>query len=232
MTTTQPPGPGPVPGPLADSLSAVQPAPSGGPRTGLGSDRSAAGSRGAGFGGADSGGGGAGAGPGPDAAADGELEALHPDLLRYAAYLLGDGDRARDVVQDAWSRYWSQPPAERDGWPAGRRRAWLFTVCRHRVIDLRRKDCRMTTLPATTIDRPTAEDVGPARVAERREDHAAAMLHLAALPASQQEAIRLRFQGGLSYREIAEVTGQSVPHVGNTLHRALQSLRQKLTEAG
>ena len=33
-------------------------------------------------------------------------------LLRYATRLLGDGDRARDIVQDAFVRLLAQPKAQ------------------------------------------------------------------------------------------------------------------------
>ena len=51
---------------------------------------------------------------------------------------------------------------------------------------------------------------------------------MAALPALQQEVLRLKFQAGLSYQEIAEVTGKSVSHVGVLLHEGLKSIRERV----
>jgi RNA polymerase sigma-70 factor (ECF subfamily) len=51
------------------------------------------------------------------------------------------------------------------------------------------------------------------------------------LTASQQEVIRLRFQSGLSYKEISGVTGMTVNHVGVVLHNALKTLREELQTA-
>lgn len=48
------------------------------------------------------------------------------------------------------------------------------------------------------------------------------------LPDNQQEVIRLRFQGGLSYKDIAAVTGLSVGNVGFLLHTAIATLRGRL----
>jgi len=45
---------------------------------------------------------------------------------------------------------------------------------------------------------------------------------------AQQEAVYLRFQGGLSYKEIAEVTGHTVTNVGFLLHAAVKSIRAQL----
>src|SRR5438067_1016855 len=60
-------------------------------------------------------------------------------LTRYAARLLGDPDRARDVVQDTFVRLMAQPSGAIDGHAV----EWLFTVCRHRALDVLRKENRM-----------------------------------------------------------------------------------------
>ncbi len=51
------------------------------------------------------------------------------------------------------------------------------------------------------------------------------------LPERQQEVVRLKFQGGLSYREIAEVMNTTVNNVGVMLHTAIKNIRQRLPEA-
>lgn len=51
---------------------------------------------------------------------------------------------------------------------------------------------------------------------------------LTRLSPRQQEVLRLRMAAGLSYGEIAEVTGMTVGNVGFHLHEAIRSLRQKL----
>ena len=42
--------------------------------------------------------------------------------------------------------------------------------------------------------------------------------------------MRLKFQGGLSYREIAEVMDTTVNNVGVLLHTAIKSIRTHLTD--
>ena len=49
-----------------------------------------------------------------------------------------------------------------------------------------------------------------------------------ALPERQQEAVRLKFQGELSYKEIAEVMDTTVNNVGVLLHTAIKSIRERL----
>jgi RNA polymerase sigma-70 factor (ECF subfamily) len=143
-------------------------------------------------------------------------------LLAYVRRLLSDPHRGRDVVQDAFLQLCRQPRAEIEP----RLAAWLFAVCRRRVVDILRKENRMTTLSA---DPPTGAN-GPADILEHKDATAAVLARLTRLPANQQEAIRLKFQQQFSYREIAEVMGLSESHVGVLLHTALTTLRRSFAD--
>jgi RNA polymerase sigma factor (sigma-70 family) len=145
-------------------------------------------------------------------------------LLRYASRLLGDVDRARDVVQDTFLRLCREDPARLDGHLA----QWLFTVCRNRALDVQRKEGRVQPLDERQLEEQPATAPGPARLLEQREDLQAVLGVVATLPASQQEVLRLKFQGGLTYQEIAGVTGLSVSHVGVLLHNAIKAIRVRV----
>lgn len=141
-------------------------------------------------------------------------------LLAYACRLLGgDFDAAQDAVQETFMRLCREDPEK----IAGRLAAWLFSVCRTRVIDMKRlKGVLPTSEHAVTV----ADDTpGPTAALEADEQsHQLAKL-LDALSPRQQEVLRLRLQAELSYREIADVTGLSVSNVGFHLHAAVRSLR-------
>jgi RNA polymerase sigma factor (sigma-70 family) len=51
------------------------------------------------------------------------------------------------------------------------------------------------------------------------------------LSPNQQEVLRLRFEEGFSYQEIAQVTGLSVTNVGFLLHAALKAIRLQMEPA-
>lgn len=70
---------------------------------------------------------------------------------------------------------------------------------------------------------------GPAEKAEAHDQQDHLLKIVDALPSHQREVVQLRFQGGLAYKEIAEVTGHSTSYVGVLLHDAIASLRQQLT---
>lgn len=68
----------------------------------------------------------------------------------------------------------------------------------------------------------------PGDAAEQRDEMGIMRRLAGLLPEKQQEALRLRFQGGLSYQEIASVMNESVGHVGWLLHQGLKDLRQRM----
>jgi RNA polymerase sigma factor (sigma-70 family) len=152
-------------------------------------------------------------------------------LLRYAARLLGDVERARDVVQDTFVRLMAAPRAEVETHVA----EWLFTVCRHRAVDVLRKEGRMSPLgDGTENGRHAVADgeamwaVGeprPGQALEAAETRAALLELIERLPANQQEVVRLKFQTGFSYKEISRITELSVSNVGFLIHTAVNRLR-------
>ena len=67
----------------------------------------------------------------------------------------------------------------------------------------------------------------PSSLLQTKESLSRVQRMLADLSGNQKEVVRLKFQAGLSYREISEVTGLSVSNVGFLLHTAIKTLRQK-----
>lgn len=145
-------------------------------------------------------------------------------LLRYALSITGNPDRARDVVQDTFLRLWAEDPVRLNGCLA----EWLFTVCRHRAIDVQRKENRMTALTEIDLETRASPEPDPAQAAEHNESTSAVLRLLDTLPLNQREVIRLKFQNGLSYQEISRVTSLTVTNVGFLLHTGLKTLRARL----
>jgi RNA polymerase sigma factor (sigma-70 family) len=153
------------------------------------------------------------------------VERHQAPLLRYAARLLhGDADRARDVVQDTFVRLLAQEPAA----VADHLAEWLFTVCRHRALDVLRKEGRVRLFEEGQVERLSAETPRPGAGVERAEAHAAVLQLIGRLPPNQQEVVRLKFQNGFSYKEISRITSLSVTNVGFILHTALARLRKEM----
>lgn len=147
-------------------------------------------------------------------------------LTRYSTRLLKDPDLACDVVQETFGRLRSTEP------PPRCLRAWLYRVARNFSLDLLRK--RAHSEPLENPDWLAAEtrNSDPASLAQQNEENAMLLEEMNALPTRQREVIRLKFQEGLTYAEIADVTGETKANVGWLLHSALKSLREKLNPEG
>ncbi|MFT7484974.1 MAG: RNA polymerase sigma factor (sigma-70 family) [Candidatus Paceibacteria bacterium] len=152
------------------------------------------------------------------------LERHERPLVQYAARLLRDVERARDVVQETFLRLCKQERADVDGHVE----VWLFTVCRNLCNDSRRKESRMTELDDERVEGAVGTFSGPAEVAAQKDSHAQLLDMIASLPDKQQEVLRLKFQHGLSYKEISRVTQDSLGNVGWLLHTGLKSLRERM----
>lgn len=152
------------------------------------------------------------------------MERYESPLIRYAARILGDIERAREVVQDTFLNLCREPTDRvRDHLAQ-----WLFTVCRNRAFDVRKKDSRMT--PLNEVDLSTRASSGP-RPLDRLEqeetlDHVLSLVDM--LPDNQREVLYLKFQCDLSYKEISNITQLSVTNIGFLIHTGVKSVREKI----
>jgi RNA polymerase sigma factor (sigma-70 family) len=150
-------------------------------------------------------------------------------LTLYATHLLGDVDRARDVVQETFLKLCAQDQNQLQQIEP-HLAEWLFTVCRNAAMDVRRKDKHMSYLSDTRFDRSEGETPDPADTVEQRDDASKVFRMLEFLSENQQEVIRLKFQHGLSYQQISNVTGLSVTNVGYLIHTGLKLIRERLKD--
>jgi RNA polymerase sigma factor (sigma-70 family) len=148
------------------------------------------------------------------------LKAHERPLLRYAKWLLGDPDAARDVVQETFLRL-----CREDRQRVGDHVApWLFTVCRNLALDARKSASR--SAPLEHVEAAVACDLDEQH--DARQALGQVLDVLETLPRNQREVVYLRFQGGLSYREVGAITGLSVSNVGFLLHTAVRAIRSHL----
>ena len=159
------------------------------------------------------------------------LVLVHLDsAYNLAHHLVRDADDAEDAVQEAFVRalrYFG-------GFRGESGRAWLLSITRNACWNVLEK--RRASLAATEFDETlhTPESDAPAPEADLARSLAAGVIRrsLDALPAVFREAIVLRELEGLSYREIAEVTGVPAGTVMSRLARARAQLAQALQEQG
>lgn len=162
-----------------------------------------------------------------------EREAL-PHLnavYRFALSLAGDAAYADDLAQEtllnafrSWHRYR----------PGTNIRAWLFTILRNLAISNHRRTrhhvhpCDFSELEGTL----TMLESSDGDVERRTLNRVTAERVLSAtqiLSADFREALVLRDVEGLSYNEVADITGVSVGTVKSRLFRARRTLQERLS---
>lgn len=157
---------------------------------------------------------------------DALLKRFERPLLQYATRILGESDRARDVVQETFIKLQNENRAELDHAPA----KWLFTVCRNGALNICRKEKRMTYLDQELLETRASDQPAPYEKLEAKESTGFLLRILGTLPPRQQEVLQLKFQNDLSYQQISEITQLSVSNVGVLIHNALKTLRQRYAQ--
>lgn len=152
------------------------------------------------------------------------MEKYEGQLMNYAFSFTRDIDRARDIVQDTFLKLCSQEPGKIDEYLS----KWLFTVCRNRALDVLKKENRMQPLSDIQLEHQADESATPSEIVDRNELAGKAMKVFEKLAPNQQEVLRLKFQHGLSYKEISEITQLSVTNVGFLIHTGIKAIRDKL----
>lgn len=154
------------------------------------------------------------------------VEAFERPLMQYVTRLVGEADGARDIVQECFLRLVQSGPQDPE-----HARPWLYTVARNLAFDRRRKERVVSASQAENVVPLHSRSTSPAELLEQREESDRVLAFLEELPPNQREVVRLKFQGGLSYKEISQVTQLSVSNVGFLLHVAIKALRARMNEA-
>jgi RNA polymerase sigma-70 factor, ECF subfamily len=148
-----------------------------------------------------------------------DLEALYRSrfdvFVRVAASVTGDGERARDAVQDAFATAVRKRRSFRGEGPL---EAWVWRI----VLNAARSGVRR---PVPVPEHDTASANG-----HPQEDPELRAL-LALLPERQRTAVFLRYYADLDYAAIGEALGIAPGTVAATLNAAHTALRTRLEEA-
>ncbi len=150
-------------------------------------------------------------------------------VLRVTARLAGREDR-EDLAQDAFLRAFHRLGELRD---PEQFRPWLLRIAHHAALDhLDRRRRRPTVQPSDDEDPEgaPAHERTPARLVEERERRTRLAGKLALLRPEHRLVLVLRDLEGLSYDEVAAVTGMPLGSVKGRLHRARAELIQALRD--
>ncbi len=146
--------------------------------------------------------------------------------MRYASRIVRDPTAAQDIVQTTLIRlcaHWTALSAT-----PGRIVPWLYRTAHNAAVDHIRREERHRRA-AETMAHEASSSCSAAQPDERRR---AIENELGRLSEGEREVLLLRLDAGLSYQQIAEVTGRTVGNVGCLLHNAVRRLAAALKARG
>jgi RNA polymerase sigma-70 factor, ECF subfamily len=183
---------------------------------------------------------GAGAAPGASldeiarAATAGDVEAvgrLYDELVgpiyRYVAVRVRRREDAEDLTHLVFERIVTALPRyHHNGKPFA---AWAFRIARNAVIDHQRRTRPTEPLGAVA---ESGDGIGLEAQSLRQEELRELRAAIAHLTPDQREALLLRYAGGLSADEAAEVMGRRAGTIRGLTFRAIEALRRQLGGGG
>lgn len=152
-------------------------------------------------------------------------------LLRYAWRLLNNRHEAQDAVQNAFLKLFK---AMRKGKPPGAGvKCWLYRVVHNEALDIMRKETRLRNLHTkysehVEVEQPEQNSLD----VDMDEKYKMVLDQVNLLDDKTRQVLLLRLEEGLSYKEIARVTGRTTGNVGCILHNAVKTISDNLQSLG
>jgi len=142
------------------------------------------------------------------------VEEYADSVYRFIRANLKDDDRSNDIVQDSYEKLWRNVNVIE--YPVVK--SWLFSTAYRGMIDIIRKEKRITTLDESYENTPINES----QYSDLNE-----ILHMAIerLPEQQKTSVLLRDYEGYSYKEIGDITGQTEAQVKINIYRGRLALK-------
>lgn len=165
-------------------------------------------------------------------ARDGYLDAYELLVQRHSAMayrvalrLCGNHHDAQDIAQEALVSAWESLSGFRGDASFA---TWLYQIVTRRALNKLSRS--RVAVQADLLEDVADPAAGPAVQAERDLAVDAVTDALATLPFPQRTVVVLHHFEGLSYAEVADVTGSTVPAVRSHLFRARRTLGKSLQE--
>jgi RNA polymerase sigma-70 factor (ECF subfamily) len=147
-------------------------------------------------------------------------------IYNFALRFLKNSEAAEDATQEVFVkmiRHASQFQGD------AKLSTWLFSITANWCRDfLRKADNKSKESDDVLVTLPAPADQSPDRNLEQRENEVRIQRALKALTPEQREAILLSRYQGLSYAEIAQISGCSEGAVKTRVFRAMETLKKAL----
>lgn len=164
---------------------------------------------------------------------EGWIEGLYREhgnaVFSFLCGMVRDRHEAEDLMQETFARALAAAGGfQRRALPS----TWLFTIARNLALNHIRARKKYRGGEACDFESIAAPIDDPMEKAGADDEASAVLAAVSTLADEQREAFLLKVIEGLTYREIAAVTGCPVGTAQSRFHRALSELKRKLQTQG
>lgn len=147
-------------------------------------------------------------------------------LFRFSYYKLSDREKAKDIVQDTFVRFWEYIASDGE---VENVKAFLYRIAHNAIIDnyRKKKEISLDVLEEEGFD-PRDHDMHHS--VSRGPDARKALELINQLDDSESEVMLMRYVDSLSVKEIAMILDERENTVSVKIHRALKHLQELFEE--
>jgi RNA polymerase sigma-70 factor, ECF subfamily len=154
------------------------------------------------------------------------VRSYHAPIYRLLAYLCRDTHTAEDLVQETFAAAWAKIGTYNG---SSSLCSWLHRIAYRKFIDAyRRKNRNMARGANWGIGGAESQYPNPQEEASDRDESEQLRRAVDGLKPAERSIVVLHYFQGLSYQEVAEVTGEPAGTVRWRARCALENLRQEL----
>ncbi|RXJ75883.1 RNA polymerase subunit sigma [Arcobacter sp. F155] len=148
----------------------------------------------------------------------------YQELVYYVQRMVGDKDRAKDVIQEAYSRLlYVNKSSNIDN-----ERAYLYKTSRNIVIDQSRKEKSSSETLYEEEEHSIPQEEQPHEQVVQSNQYEQMMKIVQSLPPKCQQAFILHVIEGYSRKEISSKMGISIAAVEKNILRASEKIKNKM----
>ena len=151
-------------------------------------------------------------------------QSYHQRIYRYIFSRVADRANAEELTSQTFLAALEGLPNYRHN---GKFAAWVFSIARNKIMDHFRMVKKVNQFVDEDMVAVMVDPQLPRQVEARERAQELADL-IGQLPPERKELLRLRFVAGLTYKEIAALSGRGTAAVKKSVYRLLEDLRKSL----
>lgn len=159
---------------------------------------------------------------GNQAASDELIHLYYDEIFRYIVRMGCSNEEAMDLTQEVFITMMKSIHTYKE---QGHFRAWLYKIAHNQTMNVVKKKKQESNYFKTIEENVVITDF-----ANKVVDQAFIEEILNQLPVKQRDVVILKYYHGFKSKEIAKITGSTLPGVKSRLFQALQKLRKYIGE--